>query len=165
MTAREAATLGPWLWAAFPIGCILLGVLIRRWHDSWRDARHTLNQAYATIPSRDEKPPAPGAAHGPRPAPGPTPDETATLAALYRARTHATPAACQAAQIIADGLRLRFPGLDDLTLGLIVLDLFGYTRALGLGLPDPVYALHAVMDGFGLAAEELTRLTRTDVPR
>jgi hypothetical protein len=109
--------------------------------------------------------PAPGAAHGPRPAPGPTPGETASLAALHQARAHATPQACQAAQVIADGLRLRFPGLDDLTLGLVVLDLFGYTRALALGLPDPVFALSAVMDGFGLAAEELTRLTRTDVPR
>ena len=117
------------------------------------------------IPGADEaigwtKPPA----QSPPPGPRIPYRDAAALTQLHRNRACASPAAAQAARIIADGLRIKFPRVNDTTLGLIALDLYGYIQALALGLPDPVFALHASAEAVGLAAEELTRLARLDTP-
>jgi len=115
--------------------------------------------------------PGPGAATPPAawqppprlpPAPALLPHETAALDALYRARVAAPPRGAYAAQIIADGLRERFPEVGDTTLGLVALDLHGYAVALATGLPDPRAALLAIVDSIGLAAEDLTRFGRLE---
>lgn len=109
--------------------------------------------------------PGPAREYPPVPGPVPTLKEREVLDAIARARVAAGPGAAHSAQVIADGLRLRFPALDDTTLGLVALELFGYARTLAMGLPDPLHALNATIDAFGLTAEELTRLTRQGVPR
>ena len=122
-----------------------------------RASRDGPDEAYDSIPSTDET------VGWDKPQATLTRREKTQLGAIQAWRPHANPAAAQAAHAIADGLRLRFPTLDDTTLGLITLDLFGYLRALATGLPDPAIALRGAADGFALAAEELTRLGRTDV--
>jgi hypothetical protein len=96
----------------------------------------------------------------PGPAPALTPQETAALERLHRARAAIPPRGAHAAREVADGLRERFPGLDDTTLGLVTLDLYGYVQAIAAAIPAPAGALQAITDVFGLAAEELTRLAR-----
>ena len=108
----------------------------------------------------------PGPAHGrpPRPAPAParTPHEHAALARYAALTTTAIlPGHVHAGREIADGLRQRFPGTDDTTLGIIAMDLRGYATALDVGLPDPAQAMQALIDCLAIAAEDLTRLDRT----
>jgi hypothetical protein len=161
-----AGVLTGWLWllAGFYIAVLLGRRLERRAGDQpvpGADQAIALTEPARERPFPDHvtwnKPPPPG--------PALNPDEAGILTALYKGRAAAPAASVQAAQVIADGLRIRFPGVDDTTLGLVTLDLFGYVRALGLGLPDPLLALQSVLDGFGFAAEELTRLARNEVPR
>jgi len=117
---------------------------------------------------RRKKTPVPGTASPPKrpaPAPGFYPHETAELQQLYRSRAAVPPRGAYAAQIIADGLRERFPHHDDATLGLVTLDLHGYVVALACGLPSARDALLAITDAFGLAAEDLTRIARQEEVR
>lgn len=100
------------------------------------------------------------------PAPGLAPDEADFLDGMQDIRVHAQPGQTYAGQQVADSLRTRCPDLDDHTLGVITMELLGFVKALGCGLPDAEHALQVVMDSFALAAEELTRLARNDeVPR
>jgi hypothetical protein len=132
-----------------------------------------IGAAYIIGALRTPRTPAPGtgaatppAARQPPPRLPPAPAindyEAAALDGLYRARVAVPPRGAYAAQIIADGLRERFPHLDDTTLGLVALDLHGYAVALATGLPDPRAALRAIVDSFGLAAEDLTRFGRLE---
>jgi len=101
----------------------------------------------------------------PTPAPGFTPEETAILDAIHRQRITTPPRGAYAGRIIADGLRERFPHLDDATLGLVALDLHGYAVAIWAGLPPGAGGLALIVDAFGLAAENLTHLARMEEVR
>ena len=101
----------------------------------------------------------------PTPAPGFTPEETAILDAIRRQRITTPPRGAYAGRIIADGLRERFPHLDDATLGLVALDLHGYAVAIWAGLPPNAGGLALIVDAFGLAAEDLTHLARLEEVR
>lgn len=144
-----------WVLAALGWGAIIL---------------HTIRQ-HAKTPAPAASPrPVPGktparAANPPPPGPAPNRAETDILNGIQRARITAPPQAISNSRLIADGLRLRLPHLDDASLGLAVFDLAGYINAAVLGYADPGMALGVLSDGFTLAAEELTRLARNGVPR
>lgn len=127
-------------------------------------------RAPATSPVPGQQNPRPAHGQPPaRPAPAPAPALTPhELAALDRYQhltgVHVLPGHASAAREIADGLRQRFPALDDTTLGVIAMDLRGYAVALAIGLPAAGQALQAVIDCYALAAEDLTRLDRTEAP-
>ena len=147
--------MNPWAIAAawLPVS-VITGLAIGRW----------MRRAAPRTPAPGNAPPrgAVSPPSRPPPAPGLLPHEAAALNGLYRARAAAPPRGAYAAQIIADGLRERFPGVDDTTLGLVALDLHGYAAALATGLPDPRAALRAIVDSIGLAAEDLTRFGRLE---
>lgn len=126
---------------------------------------HALRWIRSSKPAR--KPPGPAAPQralrAASPGPHPNRDEADLLDGIRRARMTASPMAVDNSRIIADGLRLRFPNLPDTTLGLALLDVSGYVNAALLsGVP---WGLQAISDSFALAAEELTRLARTEAPR
>jgi hypothetical protein len=123
------------------------------------------DEAYATLPSVDEKPPAPAPGTSPAQGPGIHPHYAAQLDAITKRRDFIPPGTADAARIVADGLRTEFPALDDLTLGLVTVHLYGYARSLTIGLPEPIDAAQTVVDLFGLTAEDLTRIARMDTPR
>jgi hypothetical protein len=107
-------------------------------------------------------PPSPGPARPPvraAPAPALLPHE---LDDLNRLRCDRSILGRDAGQAIADGIRQRFPGHDDLTLGVIAADLYGYARAVELSLPGRCPDARFIVECFGLAAEDLTRLARTE---
>jgi hypothetical protein len=119
---------------------------------------------YATLPATNEKPPAP-ALDDPSPAQGPGihPHYAAQLDAISKRMV--MPGIIDAARIVADELREQFPAVDDLTLGLVSVHLYGFARTLTVGLSDDVDVAQVVVDLLGLTADDLTRLARTDSPQ
>jgi hypothetical protein len=122
-------------------------------------------------PGDGHQTPAPEPGHPPEatsppsvaaPAPALLPHELEDLNRLHRRRT---PLGHNAGQVIADGLRQRFPQYDDAVLGAITTDLYGYARALELALSADCADARYVVDCLGLAAEELTHLARVEEVR
>jgi len=129
-----------------------------------REARRRRHEDEAIALTR---PPAPGAAHRPRPAPGTslTPWERGVLNDLLANPESPLPPQARAnGREIADMARRMLPHLSDRDLGRVILHAYWWAATFHHVMP-PAAAMHATLDALGAAACELTELDRQDVPR
>lgn len=168
--------LGALGWAAAGATGIVLYAVLTRTH-------HGPDQAYQTIPSTDEKPPAEGSGHtgapaqappppghapgagavphSPAPAPGLTQWDRGVLTDLDHAGI--PPLGRDNGREIADMARRMIPHLDDRDLGRVLLHAYWWAATFNTVLP-PVEALCTVLDALGGAALDLTALDRETTP-
>lgn len=127
----------------------------------------TPGEAYDTLPSADEKPPAAGERPAAAPAQAPPPPgltawERGVLATL--ATTPLCPQGAGNGREVADMARQTIGHLPDTDLGRAVLQAYWWAAVFHRFMP-PAAAMHATLDALAAAALDLTALDRNEVPR